>query len=66
MATQQLRALLDEVAAGHDTVASLLAAGAAERETLIGLARLECSGALVRGDAGRYVARLRSGSGSHA
>ncbi len=54
----QLRALLDEVAAGRDTVARLLATGAAERETLIGLARLECSGALVRGDAGRYVARL--------
>jgi DNA processing protein len=53
-----LRALLDEVAAGRDTVARLLATGAAERETLIGLARLECSGALVRGDAGRYVARL--------
>lgn len=54
----QLRALLDEVAAGRDTVARLLAAGAAERETLVGLARLECSGVLVRGDAGRYVARL--------
>jgi DNA processing protein len=54
----RLRALLDEVAAGRDTVAKLLAAGAAERETLIGLARLECSGALIRGDAGRYVARL--------
>jgi DNA processing protein len=53
-----LRALLDEVAAGRDTVARLLAAGASERETLIGLARLECSGAVVRGDAGRYVARL--------
>jgi DNA processing protein len=54
----ELRALLDEVAAGRDTVASLLATGAPERETLIGLARLECSGAVVRGDAGRYVARL--------
>jgi DNA processing protein len=56
--TPDLRALLDEVATGRDTVAKLLAAGTAERETLIGLARLECSGALVRGDAGRYVARL--------
>jgi DNA processing protein len=54
----ELRALRDEVAAGRDTVASLLAAGAPEQETLIGLARLECSGAVVRGDAGRYVARL--------
>jgi DNA processing protein len=54
----RLRALLDAVAAGRDTVARLLATGAAEQETLIGLARLECSGALVRGDAGRYVARL--------
>ena len=56
--TPDLRALLDEVAAGRDTVARLLATGATEQETLIGLARLECSGALVRGDAGRYVARL--------
>jgi DNA processing protein len=54
----QLRALLDQVGAGRDTVAKLLAAGASERETLIGLAKLECGGALVRGDAGRYVARL--------
>jgi DNA processing protein len=57
-AEPRLRALLDEVAAGRDTVAKLLATGAAEQETLVGLARLECSGALVRGDAGRYVARL--------
>ena len=53
-----LRKLLDEVAGGRDTVAKLLAAGAPERETLNGLAHLELSGALVRGDAGRYVARL--------
>lgn len=53
-----LRALLDEVAAGRDTLAKLLAAGASERATLIGLARLECGGAVTRGDAGRYVARL--------
>jgi DNA processing protein len=53
-----LRTLLDEVGAGRDTVAKLLAAGACEPETLVGLAKLECSGALVRGDAGRYVPRL--------
>jgi DNA processing protein len=53
-----LRALLDEIGAGRDTVAKLLATGACERETLVGLAKLECSGAVVRGDAGRYVARL--------
>ncbi len=53
-----LRALLNEVGAGRDTVAKLLAAGACERETLIGLAKLECSGTVVRGDAGRYVPRL--------
>jgi DNA processing protein len=53
-----LRALLDEVGAGRDTVAKLLATGASEREMLVGLAKLECSGAVVRGDAGRYVPRL--------
>jgi DNA processing protein len=53
-----LRAVLDQVGTGRDTVAKLLAAGAPEQETLVALARLELGGALVRGDAGRYVARL--------
>jgi DNA processing protein len=53
-----LQAVLDEVGAGRDTVAKLIAAGAGEQETLVALARLELSGAIVRGDAGRYVARL--------
>jgi DNA processing protein len=53
-----LRAVLEQVGAGRDTLAKLLAAGAPERETLLALAKLELSGAVVRGDAGRYVPRL--------
>jgi DNA processing protein len=52
------QAVLDSVGAGRDTLAKLLAAGAPEQEMLVALARLECSGMLVRGDAGRYVTRL--------
>jgi DNA processing protein len=53
-----LQAVLEQVGAGRDTVAKLLAAGAPEPETFVALAKLECSGAVVRGDAGRYVPRL--------
>jgi DNA processing protein len=52
------RAILEQVGCGQDTVEKLIAAGAPEQETLVALARLELSGALVRGDAGRYVPRL--------
>jgi DNA processing protein len=54
-----LRAVLNQVCAGRDTVAKLTAgdesAGASMQETLVALAKLEISGALVRGDGGRYV-----------
>jgi DNA processing protein len=50
-----LESVLDHVGAGRDTLAKLLAAGCAEDETLVALAALELDGALVRGDAGRYV-----------
>lgn len=53
-----LRAVLNAVAAGCDTVAKLIATGCDEQETLVALARLESGGAIVRGDAGRYLARL--------
>ncbi len=54
----RLRATLAQVGAGRDTLAKLLATGAREQETLTALAKLELSGAVVRGDAGRYVPRL--------
>jgi DNA processing protein len=56
--TRVQRAVLEQVGAGRDTPAKLFAAGTAERETLLALAELELRGAVVRGDAGRYVPRL--------
>lgn len=53
-----LQAILEQVGAGHDTLAKLIAAGDPEQETLLALAKLELSGTVVRGDAGRYVPRL--------
>lgn len=53
-----LRTVLDQIGAGRDTLGKLLATGVAERETLLALAQLELNGAIVRGDAGRYVPRL--------
>jgi DNA processing protein len=54
-----LRAVLDQVSAGRDTVAKLTAGGestgASMQGTLVALAKLEIGGALVRGDGGRYV-----------
>ncbi|HXA54979.1 MAG TPA: DNA-processing protein DprA [Solirubrobacteraceae bacterium] len=57
----RLRAVLDRVSAGSDTVAKLIAAdedpsGPSERDVLLALAQLECSGAVVRGDGGQYLA----------
>jgi DNA processing protein len=60
-----LQAVLDRVGAGCDTLAALtgdvdgegdVPAGASAQEVLLALAELECSGALARGDGGRYVA----------
>jgi DNA processing protein len=55
-----LRAVLDRVGAGQDTVAKLEAAGARTHDVLAALAELECRGALVRGDGGRYLVALGS------
>lgn len=52
------RALLDEVRAGADTLERLLRHGHRVDEVLAGLAELELSGAVVRGDGGRYVPRI--------
>jgi DNA processing protein len=54
----QLQAMLEQVGSGRDTLAKLLAHGAHEPETLVALAKLELSGALARGDGGRYLPRL--------
>ncbi len=51
----RLRAVLEQVGAGCDTVARLAAQGAGTPETLVALAQLELSGAVARGDGGRYV-----------
>lgn len=55
-----LQAVLDQVGAGNDTVATLTAGDALEgapvSEVLVALAELELGGAVVRGDGGRYVA----------
>jgi DNA processing protein len=51
----RLRAVLEQVGAGCDTVARLAAQGAGTHETLLALAQLELNGALARGDGGRYV-----------
>jgi len=53
----QLRAVLEEVRAGRDTLGALTAAGADVRDTAVALAELELAGALVRGDGGRYLPR---------
>jgi DNA processing protein len=53
-----LRGVLEQVGAGRDTFAKLTAGGASEPATLVALAKLELSGALVRGDGGRYLPRL--------
>jgi DNA processing protein len=52
------RAVLEQVSAGRDTVAKLAAEETPTREVLVALAELELSGAVARGDGGRYVACL--------
>ncbi len=52
----RLQRILDDVAAGRDTLTKLLAAGHREHDALLALAQLELGDRLVRGDAGRYVA----------
>lgn len=53
------QAVLEQIGAGSDTVAKLTATGGAPtHEVLVALAELELSGAVARGDGGRYVACL--------
>lgn len=51
----QLRAVLERVGDGEDTVAKLTAHGCKSSEVALALAELELQGLLLRGDAGRYV-----------
>ncbi len=51
----RLRAVLDQVGAGNDTVAKLTAGDTPASAVLVALAELELSGAVARGDGGRYV-----------
>ncbi len=55
--TPSLREVLAQVGSGHDTLAKLAAAGHDAEETIVALAELELTGALVRGDGGRYLPR---------
>ncbi|MGH2854087.1 MAG: DNA-processing protein DprA, partial [Solirubrobacteraceae bacterium] len=55
----RLRAVLEQVSEGNDTVAKLAGGGSPAPDMLVALAELELSGAVVRGDGGRYVACLR-------
>jgi DNA processing protein len=55
--TPSLREILAQVGSGHDTLARLVAAGHDAEETIVALAELELTGALVRGDGGRYLPR---------
>ncbi len=56
---ERLRAVLEQVGAGNDTVAKLTTGGTLEgapaSEVLVALVELELSGAVARGDGGRYV-----------
>ncbi len=52
-----LREVLEQVGSGRDTLTKLAAAGHNAEEAIVALAELELSGALVRGDGGRYLPR---------
>jgi DNA processing protein len=52
----RLRAVLEQVGDGDDTVAKLAARGAQPGEISLALTELELRGLLVRGDGGRYLA----------
>ncbi len=53
----RLQATLEQVGAGRDTAAKLVAASADAGEALLALGELELMGLLTRGDGGRYVPR---------
>lgn len=54
---RRLRATLERVGEGRDTLAKLVADGAPREEVVVALAELEVLGLVVRGDGGRYLAR---------
>jgi DNA processing protein len=51
----RLRAVLEQVGAGQDTVAKLTGKGASFADVALALLELELRGLVVRGDAGRYL-----------
>jgi DNA processing protein len=51
----RLRAVLEQVGSGRDTLAKLTARGSPHQDTIVALAELELLGAVTRGDGGRYV-----------
>jgi DNA processing protein len=61
----RLRALLEQVGAGRDTLGRLTAEVVGDpSETMLGLAELELKGLLARGDGGRYVPRQSLAGGT--
>jgi DNA processing protein len=56
---QRLRALLERVQSGEDTLGKLSRRGGHHQDLLVGLAELEVLGALGRGDGGRYVPSVK-------
>jgi DNA processing protein len=53
----ELSRILDDIGAGRDTLAKLTASGASPQATLTAITELELTGAIVRGDGGRYLPR---------
>jgi DNA processing protein len=52
-----LQRVLEQVGAGRDTLGKLTASGSSTQATVVALAELELTGAVVRGDGGRYLPR---------
>ncbi len=53
----ELSKILNEVGAGRDTLGKLTAGGPSAQATLAALTELELTGAIIRGDGGRYLPR---------
>jgi DNA processing protein len=53
----KLHEILEHIGSGRDTLAKLTAAGCDANEATVALAELELTGAVVRGDGGRYLPR---------
>ncbi|HEV3072166.1 MAG TPA: DNA-processing protein DprA [Solirubrobacteraceae bacterium] len=52
-----LQGILEHIGSGRDTLSKLIAAGCDTDEATVALAELELTGAVVRGDGGRYLPR---------